>query len=590
MPCLTAVGAGDWVTSPVSGDDGPMPGVEFNANLLSAILNNTLVREPAPWVRITLSLFVVALCSLLLPRLRPKQMLATTLALALLPLAITIGALSLAWVYIPLASATIAVIFIYPLWSWRRHEIAWQFIQQELSRIDDESRQWRESGLWVEHEVDIAAVESQLARILDTDVSLAGDATPPLTSDAARSLFEATRTELKQSSIDTRAPPGEILAAQIRKLENRAKNVREGRSMGLAGLGHMANGTLIISALGEVVFANTAAARLLGLTTNPDAADALSLLAPIAPPLGQSWIEIMRDVVLEQTPTAFEAQAPDQNPLYVAAQPLDIGDTRQAHAPFWVLTLSDLSAIRAAEAQREEALAFLSHDIRSPLMSVLALIRSSDERSDLLDAINRYTQKGLSTSEQFLQLSRLQLSSRFERYELETGQLLDNAIEQVYFLARDKKISIQREEPHASTAEPEHGFEEGVWIDGNGELLERAFVNLLGNAIKYSEAGSKVVVTLAVQEGIARSDIIDEGHGIPAEEIDHIFEPYYRSDRPELAENRGAGLGLRFVKTVIERHNGAVEVDSTWGQGTTFTITLPLAADAKQPDRAAADA
>ena len=208
----------------------------------------------------------------------------------------------------------------------------------------------------------------------------------------------------------------------------------------------------------------------------------------------------------------------------------------------------------------------------------------------LLDAIDRYTQKGLSTSEQFLQLSRLQLSSRFERYELETGQLLDNAIEQVYFLARDKEISIQREEPHASAAVPEHGFEEGVWIDGNGELLERAFVNLLGNAIKYSEAGSKVVVTLAVQEGIARIDIIDEGHGIPAEEIDHIFEPYYRSDRPELAENRGAGLGLRFVKTVIERHNGAVEVDSTWGQGTTFTITLPLAADAKQPDRAAADA
>ena len=577
---LTAIGAGDWVTSPTSGDEGPMPGVEFNANLLSAFMHNTLVREPAAWVRISLSLLIVTLCSLLLPRLRPKQMLMTTLALALVPLAITIGALATAWVYIPLASATVAVIFIYPLWSWRRHEIAWEFIQQELTRIDEESRRWQESGLWVAHNAKVDTIEERLSRVVDADVSLAAQEPPPdLGSDAARSLFTSTRTALRHSERVTGGPPGEILAAQIRTLEKRAKSLREGRAMGIAGLGHMANGTMIISALGEVVFANAAATRLLGLSASPEDTDALALLQPIAPPLGQTWIEIMRDVVLNQSPTAFEAQTPDQTPLYVAAQPLDIGDT-QAHAPFWVLTLSDLTAIRAAEAQREEALAFLSHDIRSPLMSVLALLRSSDEQSELLEAIGRYTQKGLSTSEQFLQLSRLQLSNRFERYDLQLEQLIDNAIEQVFFLARDKDITIAHvSETPLNDVSPhdEELLNEGIWIEGNGELLERALVNLLGNAIKYSEAGTRITVRSEAEPGIARVAVADQGYGIPADELDHIFEPYYRSAHPELAENRGAGLGLRFVKTVIERHDGVITVHSSRGEGTTFTIELPLA-------------
>ena len=332
--------------------------------------------------------------------------------------------------------------------------------------------------------------------------------------------------------------------------------------MGLAGLRQMPNGAMIISALGDIHFVNAAAARLLHLDEQTSK-DALPVLQQMSPPLGQSWPEIIRHVVLQARPTNFETTTPDGVPVFVAAAPLPAPEL--TYVPAWVLTLSDLSAVREAEAQREEALAFLSHDIRSPLLSVLAMLRAADEDTPLLQAIGRYTQKGLSTSEQFLQLSRLQLQQKFERYELELDQVIYNAMEQVFFLARDRDIAVlpQGLLVDDTAHESDH---EGLWVSGNGELLERALVNLLSNAIKYSEPHTTIRVGLHKTGDAARIDIADEGHGIPEEELGRVFDPYFRSARRQLAENRGAGLGLRFVKTVVERHNGTISVSSIWGQ------------------------
>ena len=123
----------------------------------------------------------------------------------------------------------------------------------------------------------------------------------------------------------------------------------------------------------------------------------------------------------------------------------------------------------------------------------------------------------------------------------------------------------------------EQGIDEPVWIEGNGELLERALVNLLGNAIKYSNENTEVTMSVAVMANRVTINVRDQGFGIPEEELRHIFDPFFRSAEPKLAQNRGAGLGLRFVKTVVERHNGEVFVNSVWGAGTTFQLRLPLA-------------
>ena len=404
------------------------------------------------------------------------------------------------------------------------------------------------------------------------DLTIEPNSTSPeqaLLSDTVSAYRSAQQTRAKL--------PGEVLAAQIRKLKERAKEVREGRTIGLSGLSHAANGTLIVSALGHVLFVNPAAIRLLQGNTQrelskPPSRHIVDALDALSPPLGENWLNIWRRVVLAHEEVAFEATTPDQTPVYVAAQPLTVNTEKPTpYASHWVLTLADLSPIRAAQAQREEALAFLSHDIRSPLVSVLALVKSSSESTPLLEDIARYTQRALSTSEQFLQLSRLQMQARFERYELELGQVLANAIEQVYFIAKNKQISVTLETDEAIDPDA------GVWIDGNGELLERAFENLLNNAVKYSDTGARIAVNLNQSGTLAIVDVTDHGYGIPADEVDSIFEPYFRSAEPELAENRGAGLGLRFVKTVVDRHEGNIEVSSKRGTGTNFRISLPTA-------------
>ncbi len=571
---LTATGSGDWVTSPTSGEVGPMSGVEFNANLLSALATDSLIREAPDVLSLIFALSIVILCTLLLPRLKPKQMLIVTLSLALAPLALSSVSLGLFWHHMSLAHATIAVVLLYPLWSWRRHEIAWTFIQTELERIDLESRDWNKQmqalparrGTLIE----------QLDKLLDGTVRLVGEASDiqlqcerklPLTGAEAALLRDASE-QFYAARGTIPGPPGEILAAQIRRLELAAREVREGRAMGLSGLSHMSNGALIISAFGDIRFANAAGAALLNLSQQPTNA-AFETLEAIQPPLGETWPDIARRAVFANEPTYFEGVSPAQQPIFVSVEPLL--QEGAAYATLWIVTLADLSAIREAQAQREEALAFLSHDIRSPLLSVLALLRSADTDTQLLQEISRYTQKSLSTSEQFLQLSRLQMQSDFEKYDTELEQVLRNAVEQVFFLAKDKGIRCQVETKLAGEHE-----EDGVWVNGNGELLERAFINLLTNAIKYSERGTSVTLRLSVDDNMAEVVVADEGYGIPADELEHIFAPFFRSSAPKLAEHRGAGLGLRFVKTVFDRHNGSIDVASVWEKGTTFTVRLPI--------------
>ncbi|MEM9620438.1 MAG: CHASE2 domain-containing protein, partial [Pseudomonadota bacterium] len=264
---LTATGVGDWVTSPTSptgSDVGPMSGVEFNANLLSALYYDSTISTPPLWWAVLLGCGIVTLCSLTLPRLRPKQMLIITAVLTVTPVLITWLSLAVFAAYLPLATASVAVLVIYPLWSWRRHEIAWSFIQGELNRVGDESRQLHSTITWHTSHKQPAEIVEHLKVMLGTDLNLAmlvpdkandlqENPAIEVLSEPAREILRDTRLMLTR---DTPEPglPGEILAKQIRKLQFRAQEVREGRAIGLAGLGRMNNGALIISALGEVRF------------------------------------------------------------------------------------------------------------------------------------------------------------------------------------------------------------------------------------------------------------------------------------------------------------------------------------------------
>src|SRR5262249_23759663 len=111
------------------------------------------------------------------------------------------------------------------------------------------------------------------------------------------------------------------------------------------------------------------------------------------------------------------------------------------------------------------------------------------------------------------------------------------------------------------------------------EAIARSLVNLVNNALKYSQDRKYIGVNLYPENGRGKLEVIDQGMGIPAREREKIFEKFYRVGNPLVNNTKGSGLGLSLVQHIARAHGGEVAVDSTPGTGSKFTITLPLAHD-----------
>lgn len=573
---FTATGLGDQVTVPVSSSRRPMSGVEFNASLLNAIVADRLIERAPPVLTFVLALLFVAAPALALPHLRAGLMLSAAIGFALLPLIVAAIAFGAFQTYLPVATPAIVSFLTYPAWSWRRQRMAARFVEQELSRLQDEQQHWARAP-----SVSREAVVQRLCRVLGAELkdphgdprSVSDLHRDPPFSPAEESLIERSLTSFDDAR-GTSELPGERLAGQIRTLQSLADEVRTGKDLGLRGIEQMSSGVLIVSELGDVLFANSSALGLLGQGAAPGAGfeDAL---AELTMPLGQSRRDLFRNVVVERNKVDFETVI-GELPVYVSAAPLPGSGEAIGR---WLINVVDMAEVRAAQRDRDEALAFLSHDLRSPMLSVLASVRGGDDGVDI-DAIERYTKRALAAGDQFVALSRAQAQEQIEFYDCELGNLVDNAVEQMFAIARAADIQVSCEIDGVDADD----FE-GIWVRGNGELLERAVINLVSNAIKYSDPGGCVRVSVRASGKQAEIVVADDGLGIPAEEVEQVFAAYYRSTAPGLAARRGAGLGLRFVKTVADRHGGRVAVRSQQGVGSTFTFTLPVSESADETEQ-----
>jgi signal transduction histidine kinase len=117
---------------------------------------------------------------------------------------------------------------------------------------------------------------------------------------------------------------------------------------------------------------------------------------------------------------------------------------------------------------------------------------------------------------------------------------------------------------------------EQLVVRATEEDLDRIWVNLVGNAVKYTPPGGSIMVSVQRVDGQAQVVVSDTGIGIPAESLPHLFEEFYRAPNAKKMAEVGTGLGLAIVKDLVERYGGRIQVQSELGQGTTFTVTLPL--------------
>ncbi len=557
----TDVSAPDAVPASVSAESRPMAGVEYNANMLNAISRGGLINQTGMVPTLLLTALCVAIALVTLPRLQPLPMLFGSIVVALLPIVLTVAGFFVFSASMDLAAASVGAVLVYPLWSWRRNEMGWQYVGEELDRLAGEAFRWSRSRA----RVDAGALPERIQWLLDRRL---GDV--PAQSD--RTLVENEIDLLDRILADQRLGEertnvtADPFVARLLRIRNLADEVRIGREVSLAGLDQMPIGLCVFVGSGNVLLANSAFMQLTEQETTTHSffvLDALSVLPDV------DWPVVVREVVTSAQAHVAETRTRSDIRLHARVAPLAVGGYEQ---PVCMVTLTDVTDIRLAQERREETLAFVSHDLRSPISSILALVRNpgTSDWHELAEKVESYARRSLQVSEQFVQLSRVENTERLELHELDLVLLVESAVDQVYETAKRSGHQI-------SISIGQQLVGEG-WIKGNGELLERVFVNLLENAMKYSEPKTKIELEIS-SDTDAQYIVVtvrDHGYGIPADEVSQIFEPYFRSASPHLARARGVGLGLRFVRTVVESHEGEVGVESTLGVGTSFRVRLPV--------------
>ena len=235
--------------------------------------------------------------------------------------------------------------------------------------------------------------------------------------------------------------------------------------------------------------------------------------------------------------------------------------------------------IEAASAEQErldrlrrEFLSAVSHELRGPLTSLKGFLELMekplpDEQKE------RYRQIMLEDSsylerlvEDVLELSKMETSSfSLKRETVNVQQLLRNSIERLQPMLDENSVTVDVLTPGI---EDDHG-------ELDAQRMHQVFINLLRNAVQHSPEGSRISVTIKEETDHFQVLVADEGSGIPAEALEHIWERFYKLDQARTRGHRGSGLGLAVVKEIVEAHGGTVGVESEVGKGTCFHICVP---------------
>jgi len=213
-----------------------------------------------------------------------------------------------------------------------------------------------------------------------------------------------------------------------------------------------------------------------------------------------------------------------------------------------------------------------SHELRTPIAVILGYCqmalekgRSPDEIREAVQACRRAGERMKNLTNDLLELSRIESGEiSFELSDCSVREIAEEALELVEPLASDKGITLHEE------------IEE-VSIRANGDRLWQVLVNLFNNAIRHTPNGNSITLRSKTGDGRLNLAVIDEGEGIPAQDLPHIFDRFYRVDHSRNRQKGGSGLGLAISDTIIKAHGGTIDVQSEIGGGTTFTISLPLA-------------
>jgi len=330
-----------------------------------------------------------------------------------------------------------------------------------------------------------------------------------------------------------------------------------------ATLNEMREGLLIIDNEMRIVASNRAAEHLF---TNVDDSIKSKRLTELTrnPAIYEAFLEGVRGN--ERAGVKVETFAPDRRVFDLRVVPLHTGNgTAGAVGVFF-----DVTRLERLELIRQEFLSNVSHELRTPLTSIVALaetleagaLEDAENGRRFLAIIQKNAARMHRLIDDILELSAIEAGNVQIHPELiQLYPLVEDVINGVSATARSRSITVR------------NLVGDGAQVFADPHRLVQMLTNLIENAIKFNRDGG--AVTIAVNTDCDRISVEDTGEGIPSHHLERLFERFYRVDRARSRELGGTGLGLAIVKHLAKAHGGEVSVESTFGQGSKFTIELP---------------
>jgi len=238
----------------------------------------------------------------------------------------------------------------------------------------------------------------------------------------------------------------------------------------------------------------------------------------------------------------------------------------------WVAIMQDVSHFKELDQLKDDFVSTVSHDLRSPLGGILIasslMAQAGDinkDQTDLLDIISTRVQTISQLIDDLLDVGKIEAGIDMDMSSCQVTTIINEVTLILKPQAEDKAIHLSQEiDPNLPL------------IRANQTRLRQVINNLMSNAIKYTPDNGIVTVTAYPQEDEIRIQISDTGLGIPASDQPHIFEKFYRVRGEHVVDIKGTGLGLAIVKGIVEKHRGRIWLESVFGEGSTFTVALPI--------------
>lgn len=329
-------------------------------------------------------------------------------------------------------------------------------------------------------------------------------------------------------------------------------------------LNYMTDGVIAFNLKGEVIHANPAARRMLGVDEFSDNFDSFTKKCDMA--MG------VEDVLYLDSAVSKEKSI-HLNDIYVRVY-FALFTDEEKKAEGIIAVLQDITEQQKLENMRKEFVANVSHELRTPLTSIKSYtetlmdgaMEDSETAGKFLRVINSEADRMTRLVKDLLQLSRLDNQKmKWKMQEIPFVILVKSVVEKMQMEAKNKN---QQLESHVIDDIPE--------IRADHDRMEQVLINLLSNAVKYTPEGGKINVFIGRTQQEAYVKVVDNGIGIPAEDLPRIFERFYRVDKARSREMGGTGLGLSIAREIVEAHGGTISVSSEYGKGTEVMVKLPI--------------